>query len=53
MELVEEHEAEERQAPELTILQIMPALPGWGAVWGTKEEPAQGQPGYMTEPVVC
>ena len=53
MELIEGHEAEELQAEEFTILQIMPALPGWGAVWGTREEPAQGQPGYMTEPVVC
>jgi hypothetical protein len=53
MQLTEGHQAEERQAPEFTILQIMPALPGWGAVWGTREEPAQGQPGYLTEPVVC
>ena len=48
MELIEEPEAEE-----LTILQIMPALPGWGAVWGTREEPERGEPGYITEPVVC
>ncbi len=48
MEQIEEH-----QAKELTILQIMPALPGWGAVWGTKEEPNQGEAGYTTEPVVC
>ena len=27
---------------ELTILQIMPALPGWGAV-GTREEPEKGE----------
>ena len=38
---------------ELHILQIMPALPGWGAVWGTREEPAQGETGYFTEPIVC
>jgi len=37
----------------LHILQIMPALPGWGAVWGTKDKPAQGEPGFFTEPVVC
>jgi hypothetical protein len=48
MEQIEEHEAQE-----FTILQIMPALPGWGAVWGTREEPAQTQLGYITEPVVC
>lgn len=41
----------EEQGP--TILQIMPALPGWGAVWGTKEEPKQETTGYFTEPVVC
>jgi hypothetical protein len=44
---------EVREAKELTILQIMPALPGWGAVWGTREEPEQGKLGYFTEPVVC
>jgi hypothetical protein len=48
MEPIEEHETKE-----LTILQIMPALPGWGAVWGTIREPDQGEPGYTTEPVVC
>ncbi|MGZ6368047.1 MAG: hypothetical protein ACXWPS_19065 [Ktedonobacteraceae bacterium] len=48
MEVIEELEAKEP-----TILQIMPALPGWGAVWGTTDEPEQGQPGYFTEPVVC
>ncbi|MBA2680220.1 MAG: hypothetical protein H0U76_17715 [Ktedonobacteraceae bacterium] len=53
MQLTEGHEAEELQVEEFTILQIMPALPGWGAVWGTREEPAQGHPEYMTEPVVC
>ncbi len=53
MELIEGSEAEESEAKELTILQIMPALPGWGAVWGTREEPGQGEPGYTTEPVVC
>jgi len=53
MQLIEGHEAEELQAEEFTILQIMPALPGWAAVWGTNEEPAQGDPGYFTEPVVC
>ena len=44
---------EEPTEPVLTILQIMPALPGWAAVWGTHEEPAQGEPGYFSEPVVC
>lgn len=53
MQLTEGHEAEELQAEECTILQIMPALPGWEAVWGNLEEPAQGEPGYFTEPVVC
>ena len=48
MEPIDEPEAEK-----LTILQIMPALPGWGAVWGTREEPEQGESGYFTEPVVC
>ena len=43
----------EPEAENLTILQILPALPGWGAVWGTREEPGQGEPGYFTEPVVC
>ncbi len=49
METIEELEEEK----ELTILQIMPALPGWGAVWGAREEPEKGEPGYFTEPVVC
>ena len=44
---------EEREEKDLTILQIMPALPGWGAVWGTRKEPEQGESGYFTEPVVC
>jgi hypothetical protein len=44
---------ETREDQELHILQIMPALPGWGAVWGTREEPAQGEPGFFTEPIVC
>lgn len=44
---------EEMKENDLTILQIMPALPGWGAVWGTKEEPEKGTAGYFTEPVVC
>ena len=38
---------------EPTILQIMPALPGWEAVWGDVEEPEKGKPGYRTETVVC
>ncbi len=38
---------------ELKILQIMPALPGWEAVWGDVEEPEKGQLGYRTETVVC
>jgi hypothetical protein len=53
MQPIEEAAAEEREAKDLTILQLIPALPGWGAVWGTREEPAQGEPGYVTEPVVC
>lgn len=53
MEKIEEPEREEGGGKDLTILQIMPALPGWGAVWGTREEPEQGEPGYFTEPVVC
>ncbi len=44
---------EEREAEEFSILQIMPALPGWEAVWGTREEPDRGEAGYITEPVVC
>ena len=44
---------EESKEQELTILQIMPALPGWAAVWGNIKEPQQGEPGYFTEPVVC
>jgi hypothetical protein len=44
-------EAPEEQ--ELTILQIMPALPGWAAVWGTREEPEKGEAGFSTEPIVC
>lgn len=38
---------------EPAIIQIMPALPGWEAVWGDAEEPEKGQPGYRTEAVVC
>lgn len=38
---------------ELRILQIMPALPGWEAVWGNTEEPEQDKSGYFSEPVVC
>jgi hypothetical protein len=53
MELIEKPETEEHAAKDLTILQIMPALPGWGAVWGMREKPEQGEPGYFTEPVVC
>jgi hypothetical protein len=45
MELIEEQDPH--------ILQIMPALPGWEAVWGDVEEPEKGEPGYFTEPVVC
>ena len=44
---------EAMEEKELTILQIMPALPGWGAVWGTREEPEKGESGFFTEPVVC
>ena len=48
---MEQSEALEEQ--ELTILQIMPALPGWGAVWGMTEEPEKGEAGFFTEPIVC
>ena len=48
---MEQVEVPEEQ--ELTILQIMPALPGWGAVWGTREEPEKGETGFFTEPIVC
>ncbi|MGZ3609078.1 MAG: hypothetical protein ACXWPS_02715 [Ktedonobacteraceae bacterium] len=44
MQPIKEAAAEEREAKEFTILQLIPALPGWGAVWGTREEPAQGEP---------
>lgn len=44
---------EQGEEREPTILQIMPALPGWQAVWGDVEEPEKGQPGYRTETVVC
>ncbi|HEU5228029.1 MAG TPA: hypothetical protein VFU49_09480 [Ktedonobacteraceae bacterium] len=54
MEQIEAPEAlEEQEEQEPTILQIMPALPGWGAVWGTKEEPEKGEAGFFTEPIVC
>lgn len=48
---MEQVEVPEEQ--ELTILQIMPALPGWGAVWGIREEPEKGEAGFFTEPIVC
>lgn len=41
----------EEEEPE--IIQIMPALPGWQAVWGDVEEPEKGKLGYRTETVVC
>ncbi len=41
----------EEEEPE--IIQIMPALPGWEAVWGDVEEPEKGKLGYRTETVVC
>ncbi len=44
-------EVSKEKEPE--IIQIMPALPGWEAVWGDVEEPEKGHPGYRTEPVVC
>lgn len=44
-------EASEDKEP--AIIQIMPALPGWEAVWGDAAEPETGQPGYRTETVVC
>lgn len=61
MESIEGHEeivepiqpAEAREGETLTILQIMPALPGWGAVWGNTQEPAESEPGFFTEQVVC
>ncbi len=50
-ETTEQIEAIEEQEPR--ILQIMPALPGWAAVWGTREDPEKGEPGFFSEPVVC
>jgi hypothetical protein len=44
---------QQSEEKEPRILQIMPALPGWEAVWGEAEEPEKGEPGYFTEPVVC
>lgn len=41
---------EEKQAK---ILQIMPAPPGWEAVWGDVHAPAEGKPGISTELVAC
>ncbi len=35
------------------IVQIIPAQPGWEAVYGEIEEPAKGDPGYYSEAVVC
>jgi hypothetical protein len=35
------------------ILQIMPAPPGWEAVWGDPYEPAKGEAGFRTELVAC
>jgi hypothetical protein len=35
------------------ILQIMPAPPGWEAVWGETYTPAQGDAGFHTELVAC
>ena len=43
----------QQEEKEPQILQIMPAQPGWEAVWGSIEEPEKGEPGYFTEPVVC
>ena len=42
-----------REEQELQIIQIMPALPGWEAIWGDVEEPEKGKLGYRTETVVC
>lgn len=42
--------SEEKEA---RIIQIIPAQPGWEAVWGDVEEPEKGEPGYYTEAVVC
>jgi hypothetical protein len=35
------------------VLQIMPAPPGWEAVWGDSYEPAKGEAGFRTELVAC
>lgn len=35
------------------ILQIMPAPPGWEAVWGDSYEPAKGEAGFRTELIAC
>jgi hypothetical protein len=53
VESMEQEQIEAIEEQELRILQIMPALPGWAAVWGTREDPAQGEPGFFSEPVVC
>ena len=53
MQQEEAYEMDPREEREPHILQIMPALPGWQAVWGDIEEPEKGQPGYRTETVVC
>ena len=48
---VEELTQSEEKEP--LILQLIPAQPGWEAVWGDIEEPEKGEPGYYTEPIVC
>ncbi|MBA2682827.1 MAG: hypothetical protein H0U76_31090 [Ktedonobacteraceae bacterium] len=35
------------------IIQIMPAPPGWEAVWGDSYEPTKGEAGFRTELVAC
>jgi hypothetical protein len=37
MQPIKEAMAEEREAKEFTILQLIPALPGWGAVWAREK----------------
>ncbi|MDQ6661986.1 MAG: hypothetical protein M3Z24_13615 [Chloroflexota bacterium] len=42
-----------KKETEPQIIQIMPAQPGWEAVWGNIQEPEKGEAGYFSEPVVC
>lgn len=39
--------------PSAKILQIMPAPPGWEAVFGEAYEPEKGEAGYRAEIIAC